>query len=74
MKLVKEKLSEISDSFVELKSYVDEVSNQTYDAQRDVSTKIDDFKNSRTEINERITSIQGRIDEVQQSIEEVNNK
>ena len=72
--LLKEKLAEIRDSIGEFKTFVDDISNETYQSQRNVSSEIDEFKNGQAAFNDRIADIQSRLDDLQEKIEDVNNK
>ncbi|MCD4657846.1 MAG: FHA domain-containing protein [Planctomycetes bacterium] len=69
---VKTRVGEVKDSFIDLKTHIDDIANKTYASQRDTTTKVDEISSNRNLINEDIMDIQTKIAEIRSKIDALN--
>jgi len=69
---VNTRINSVKESFIDLKTYVDDIANKSYESQRETTTKVDEISKNRNAINENISEIQIKIAEIRNKIDALN--
>ncbi len=69
---VKTRINSVKESFVDLKTHVDDIANKSYESQRDTTTKVNEININREAIKDDIMEIQSKIAETRSKIDALN--